>query len=263
MSRTFMGGAPLYIFILILFSCSDKNICTTIASSSEAVTLCGTSFLKGRVSSIVYEDEQGRDSILFVYNANRHLVKTVFYLNGEENGYCRYEYNNPNRIDLHYYDNNPKEVTYSIVEFDENKNITLRRDYGYIYPDTTKMVLLYMIQKSYNGSNWLSDAFEYHCDGIPPYKYNYIYNDDGTETEECCLAVTGDIYAIKKRKRDKSGNVIEESENFPWDSSGWTNVEIKYKYDDEGNWIERRIIDENPESYRNECSKRRIRYLDE
>ena len=30
-----------------------------------------------------------------------------------------------------------------------------------------------------------------------------------------------------------------------------------------GNWIERRIIDENPESYRNRYSKRRIYYMDE
>ena len=263
MGRTLIAGMSLYIFVLILFSCSDKKIETTSMCSSEVVTLYGTTFLKGKVSSIVYDDEQGYDSTLFVYNDKQQLVKTVFYSNGEEDGYCGYDCNSSNRIDLHYCDSNKKEMSYSIVEFDDNKNVTLYRDYGYIYPDTTKMVLLYMIQKSYNGSNWLSDAFEYRCDGIPPYKYNYIYNDDGTETEECCLAVTGDIYAIKKRKRDKSGNVIEESENFPWDSSGWTNVEIKYKYDDEGNWIERRIIDENQESYRNECSKRRIRYLDE
>ena len=120
-----------------------------------------------------------------------------------------------------------------------------------------------MMQSSYNENNRLDNAFEYHCDGIPPYKYHYSYNYDGTETEECCLAVTGDIYTITKRKRDKNGNIIEERENFPSDTNDWTNIKVEYKYDEKGNWIERRIIDENPESYRNRYSKRRIYYIDE
>ena len=263
MSRTFIACTSLFIFVLVLFSCSDKKVEITSTCSSEVVTLYGTSFLKGKVSSIVYDDEQGSDSTLFVYSAEQHLVKIVFYSNGEEDGYCEYDYNGPNRIDLHYCDSNQKELSYSIVEFDDNKNITLCRDYGYIYPDTTKMVLLYMIQNSYDGNNRLSDAFEYHCDGIPPYKNYYKYNDDGTEIGECRLAVTGDIYTITKRKRDKIGNVVEESESFPHDTSDWTNIKIEYNYDDKGNWIERRIVDEDPESYRNRYSKRRIYYLDE
>ncbi len=263
MSITFIACTPLCIFASILFFCNDKKIDKPTVCSSEVVTLYGTGFLKGKVSSIVYDDEQGCDSTLFVYNSKQHLVKTIFYSNGEENGYCKYNYNGSNRIDLHYYNNNQKETSYSIVEFDNNKNVTLCRDYGYIYPDTTKMVLLYMVQNSYDKNNRLNDAFEYHCDGIPPYKYRYSYNDDGTEIEECFLATTGDIYTIIKRKRDKKGNIIEESENFPKDTSGWTNIKIKYKYDDKDNWIERRIMDESPESYRNKYSKRRIHYLEE
>ena len=263
MSRTFIACTSLFIFVLVLFSCSDKKIETTSICSSEVVTLYGTTFLKGKVSSIVYDDEQGYDSTLFVYNDKQQLVKTVFYSNGEEDGYCGYDYNSSNRIDLHYCDSNKKEMSYSIVEFDDNKNVTLYRDYGYIYPDTTKMLLLYMMQSSYNENNRLDNAFEYHCDGIPPYKYHYSYNYDGTETEECCLAVTGDIYTITKRKRDKNGNIIEERENFPSDTNDWTNIKVEYKYDEKGNWIERRIIDENPESYRNRYSKRRIYYMDE
>lgn len=263
MSRTFIACVQLCIFVSLLLSCSNKKIDTTPVCLSEVVTLYGTDFLKGKVSSIVYDDEQGCDSILFVYNSKQHLVKTIFYSNGVENGYCKYSYNGSNRIDLHYYDNGQKEVSYSIVEFDDNKNVTLCRDYGYIYPDTTNMVLLYMVQNSYDKNNRPDNAFEYHSDGIPPYKYRYSYNDDGTETEECFLAVTGDIYTITKRKRDKKGNVIEESENFPKDNSGWANIKIEYKYDDKGNWIERRILDEDPESYRNKYSKRRIHYLDE
>ena len=263
MSRTFVSCTPLYIFAFILFSCCSKKIDTFSVCPSEDVVFYGNGFLKGKVSSIVYDDEQGYDSIIFVYNEKQHPVKTVFYSDGEEKGCCKYVYSTSNRTDLHYYDNNQKETSHSIIEFDNNKNITMRRDYGYINPDTTKMVLLYMIQKSYNGSNQLNDAYEFHCDGIPPYKYYYSYNDDGTETEECRLAVTGDIYEITKRKRDRNGNVIEESENFPWDSCNWTNIKIEYKYDDKNNWIERRIIDVNPEGYRNKTSKRRIRYLEQ
>lgn len=263
MSRTFIACTPLYIIVSILFSCSNKKIDTSSVCSSKAVTLYGTSFLKGKVSSIVYDDAQGYDSILFVYNSKQHPVKTISYSNGEENGHCKYYYNGSNRIDLHYYDNNQKETSYSIVEFDNNKNITLCRDYGYIYPDTTKMIMQYMMQNSYDKDNRITDAFEYHCDGIPPYKYRYTYNNDGTETIECFLAVTGDIYAITKVKKDKNGNVIEKSENMPWDTCDWTNIKIEYKYDDKGNWIECRIIDEDPESYRNKYSKRRIHYLSE
>lgn len=263
MSRTFITCTPLYIIAFILFSCNDKNIDTTSVFSSEVNTLYGTNFIKGKISSIVYNDEQGYDSTLFVYNSKQNLVKTIFYLNGKEYGYCKYDNNSSNRIDLHYYDSNKKETSYSIVEFDDNKNVTLCRDYGYIYPDTTKMVLLYMIQNSYDKNNRLNDAFEYHCDGIPPYKYRYSYNDDETVTEECFLAVTGDIYSIIKRKRDKMGNVIEENENFPSDTNDLTNIIIEYKYDDKGNWIERRIIDEDSKSYRNKYSKRRIHYLEE
>ena len=263
MNKTFIASTPLYIFIYILFSCSYKKIDEPIVRSSDTVTLHGKSFLKGKVSSIVYDDEQGYDSTLFVYNNKQHLVKTIYYTNEGENGYCEYGYNGSNRIDLHYYDSNQKETSYSIVEFDDNKNVTLYRDYGYIYPDTTQKVLLYMMQKSYDENNRLCDAFEYHCDGIPPYKYNYNYNDDGTETEECHLAVTGKIYSITKRKRDKNGNVIEESENFKWDSGEWTNIKIRYKYDNQGNWIERTIMDKAPISNRNNYLKRRIHYLSE
>ncbi|MBR4849105.1 MAG: hypothetical protein IKV07_07125 [Bacteroidaceae bacterium] len=263
MSRTFIACTPLYIIVSILFSCSNKKIDTSSVCSSKAVTLYGTSFLKGKVSSIVYDDAQGYDSILFVYNSKQHPVKTISYSNGEENGHCKYYYNGSNRIDLHYYDNNQKETSYSIVEFDNNKNITLCRDYGYIFPDTTKMIMQYMMQNSYDKDNRITDAFEYHCDGIPPYKYRYTYNNDGTETIECFLAVTGDIYAITKVKKDKNGNIIEKSENMPWDTREWTNIKIEYMYDDKDNWIERKIIDEDPESYRNKYSKRRIHYLSE
>ena len=120
-----------------------------------------------------------------------------------------------------------------------------------------------MIQKSYNENNQLSDAFEYHCDGIPPYKYYYSNNNDGTETEECFLAVTGDIYSITKRKKDNRGNIIEESKNFPGDTYDRTSLKIEYKYDDKGNCIERRFMAEAPVRYLNKYSKRRIHYLDE
>jgi hypothetical protein len=50
---------------------------------------------------------------------------------------------------------------------------------------------------------------------------------------------------------------------MPWDTCDWTNIKIEYMYDDKDNWIERKIIDEDPESYRNKYSRRRIHYLSE
>ena len=122
---------------LITASCSFVNEKPYV---NKDVTLYDKEFLKGKVSSIIYDDEQGYDSILFVYNSKQHLVKTVYYSDKEERGYCRYNYNGSNRVDLHYYDNNQKETSYSIIEFDDNKNVTLCRDYGYIYPDDTEIL---------------------------------------------------------------------------------------------------------------------------
>lgn len=56
------------------------------------------------------------------------------------------------------------------------------------------------------------------------------------------------------------GNVVEQSENMPSDSNDWTNITIEYKYDEKGNWVERKIIDTAPESYRNNYTKRNIYY---
>lgn len=72
-----------------------------------------------------------------------------------------------------------------------------------------------MKQCSYEENNRINGAFEYHCDGIPPYKYRYTYNNDGTEVEECLLAVTGDIYTITKRKRDKKGKCRRRKRELP------------------------------------------------
>ena len=59
------------------------------------------------------------------------------------------------------------------------------------------------------------------------------------------------------------GNVVEQSENMPSDSHDWTNITIDYKYDEKGNWVERKIVDAAPEGYRNNYTKRTIYYLDE
>ena len=264
MDRLFVNTILLVVCFLISFSCTgNKSTDKESSIATESTTLYGSSFLKGRIHSMAYSDKYGGDSTLFVYNDNGHLVKVVFYSNGKEDGYCEYHHNGSNRVDMHYYDNNEKEISYTIVQFDDRKNITLCRDYGYIYPDTTNMELLYMKQNSYDKDNRRDVAFEYHCDGIPPYKYRYTYNADGTETEECFLAVTGDIFTITKKKRDAMDNVVEQSENMPSDSDEWTNIAIEYKYDKKGNWVERKIVDLDSKSYRNNYTKRNIYYLDE
>ena len=264
MNRLLIRTMRLVTILLISSSCArNVEVGKTVSDAKGSTTLYGNTFLHGKISSIVYEDKDGNDSIQFVYNKEKHLYKSIFYVGGKEDGYCNYGYNGSNRIDLHYYDNNNNETSYSIVEFDDRKNITLWRDYGYIYPDTTKMVLLYMKHDSYDKDNRRDVAFEYFCDGIPPYKYRYSYNSDGIEMEECCLAVTGEIYTITKRIRDKMGNVVDESENMPRDNSEWSNVKIEYKYDDKGNWVERKITGSGSLGYLDRHSKRKIHYLDE
>ena len=254
----------LLLTVFLLTSCNNNcKLETEGGETNEAATLFGTEFLQGKVKAIVYNNKEGYDSLAFVYNKNGEVDKVEFHSNKVMEGHCRYFYSGSNRIEQHYFDKEGVEKSYEIVEFDDRKNITLYREYGHIFPDTTKMVLIYLKQNKYDKAGHKESAFEYHCDGIPPYKYRYTYNSDGTETVECFLAVTGDIYAITKRKRDKNGNVIEKNENLPWDTCDWTNIKIEYKYDDKNNWIERRTMDENPESYRNKYSKRRIHYLDE
>lgn len=261
--RCFSFKTILFTTFAFIISCNNNSRLESKENgANKIVTLYNTVFLKGKVSSIVYNNEQGRDSTLFVYNNKQHLVKTIFHSNGKENGFCKYDYNASNRLDLHYYDNNQKETFYSIVEFDDNKNITLYREYGYIYPDTTKMVLLYMTQNSYDKDNRITDTFEYHCDGIPPYKYHYNYNDESIEVELCSLAATGDIYKITKKKKNRQGEIIELYENYPSDNSEWDSIFVEYKYDSHGNWIEQKITESSiPNAYN--YSKRRIYYLEE
>ena len=96
----------LLLTVFLLTSCNNNcKLETEATKTNKAVTLYGTSFLKGKISSIVYDDEQGCDSTLFVYNSKQHLVKTISYSDGEEISSCKYNYNGSNRIDLHYYDN--------------------------------------------------------------------------------------------------------------------------------------------------------------
>ena len=75
--------------------------------------------------------------------------------------------------------------------------------------------------------------------------------------------MTGEIYTITKRIRDKMGNVVDESENMPRDNSEWSNIKIEYKYDDKGNWVERKITGSGSLGYLDRHSKRKIHYLDE
>ncbi len=248
--------------VLIMLSCNNNNKSETgQALLSENVTLYGTEFLKGKVSAVVYNNKEDYDSLAFIYSKNGDIDKVIYYSKESEDGFCKYHYNGNHRIEQYNYNREGVEKSYDIVEFDDRRNITLYREYGYIFPDTTNMTMLYMIQRSYDEKNRSNGAFEYHCDGIPPYKYSYTYNSDGTEVVKCFLAVTGDIYKITKNKKDKQGNIIEQYENCPYDNSEWDTIKYEYKYDDKGNWIERKTKGMGSLSYINEQSNRKIYYL--
>lgn len=189
-----------------------------------------------------------------------NIDKVIYYSNDGEAGYCKYEYRSSNRIDQYNFNHQGVEKSYEIVEFNDKKKITFYREYGYIYPDTTKMELLYLKQNSYDIAGRKESAFEYHCDGIPPYNYRYKYDCNGKETEICTLTVTGDIYTITKRKRDDKGNIIEQYENMPHDNSEWDSIKVEYKYDNNGNWMERKVT--SSQEYLNEVIKRKIYYID-
>ena len=59
------------------------------------------------------------------------------------------------------------------------------------------------------------------------------------------------------------GNVVAQSENMPSDNSDQNCVIIEYKYDDYGNWVERKVVDSNTNGSLNNFEKRNIYYLDE
>ena len=263
MKRVLFTTILFTIFTLIISSCNNKtNTSLGIISDAEVVTLYGTEFLKGKVSSLVYNDEQGCDSLAFVYDKMGNIDKVIYYSNDVEAGYCKYEYRNSNRVDQYNFNYQGVEKSYEIVEFNDKKKITLYREYGYIYPDTTRMQLLYLKQNSYDIAGRKESAFEYHCDGIPPYNYRYTYDHNGTEIEECRLTVTGDIYAIIKTKRDSLGNIIEQNENMPWDNNKWDSIKVEYKYDNKGNWTEYKVTSLSSQEYLNREAKRKIYYID-
>lgn len=250
-------------FTLIISSCINKTG-TGFGSipNAEDVTLYGTKFLNGKIKAIVYNDKERYDSLAFVYNKNKEIERVEYYSDNEKDGFCIYDYNGSNRIDLYNFNKQGVETSREFVEFNDNKEITLYREYGYIFPDTTRMELLYLKQNSYDRVGRKESAFEYHCDGIPPYNYRYTYNNDDTEIEVCTLTATGDIYTITTIKRDNNGNIIEQNENMPQDNNEWDSIKIEYKYDNKGNWIERKITSLSSQEYLNKEIKRRIYYID-
>ena len=244
------------IAITLLVSCtkSEDNHPVVPEKQDAELTLCGNSFLRGKVLSIV---EDG-DSTVFIYNSNKHVVGFKTFSNDKQVGECKY-YSRSNGFNQYYFNSKGEVSARDVVEYNENKDITLCEYHEYIYPDTTKLVLTELVFNSYDKKNRLESTFEYFCDGIPSYYSRYTYDADGTETETCRLASSGRIYTITKSRRDTLGNIIEMSENMPEDSPDWNHTTVKYKYDSHGNWIEREIKRETTV----ETRKRKIYYLNE
>lgn len=248
---------------IIISSCANKtDTGSEITPNAENATLYGTEFFNGKVKAIIYSNEKRRDSLAFVYNKNCEVERVEYYSDNEKNGFCRYDYNGPNRIDLYNFNKLGVETSREVVQFNDNKQITLYCLYSHIFPDTTRMELLFLKQNSYDKTGHKESAFEYHCDGIPPYNYHYTYNNDGTETEVRTLTATGNIYTVTKRKRDYKGNIIEQSENMPQDNCEWDSIKIEYKYDNKGNWIKRKVTSLSSQEYLNEDVIREIYYID-
>lgn len=246
---------------MVLFLCC--LCCFLYAQKDDITTLYGTETFHGQVACIVTTGQWRSDSIVFSYNNENKVSGYKIFENRTFAGYCEYKYPATNRIEQIDYDNNGKQKSYSIIDFDDKRNITMLQVYGYIYPDTINMKLLYKRCDTYNTDNRKESASEYFCDGTPPYRYRYTYDTNGTITEERSIASTGKIFTITRMVSDNNGNVVKVSEIMPKDTQEWQNATISYKYDSNGNWIERTVNGKDPrvmDSVRN-CT-RRIYYVD-
>lgn len=222
------------IFSFILCSC-------LLLHNDNTTTLYNNEILKGQVVCIVNNGQWQSDSIHFSYDKENRLTEYKIFVNGKPCGHCEYKYIGENRIDQHHYNNNGKEQRRCIIEYDDRKNITMFREYGYIHPDTTRMVLLYLRCNSYDTANKVDSAFEYFCDGTPSYRYQYSHDNDGTITQTRINAATGKTFTITKKSEDKHGNTIKVSETMPQDSPEWQSATIDYEYDKMGNWTTRKV----------------------
>ena len=243
------------ILSLILFS-------NLFLQNDDSVTLYNQETLRGQVKCIVYDGQWQSDSIIFSYDKDLTLIGYSTFKDGKPDGYCEYRYSGENRIDQYHYDNNGKAQAHCIMETDERKNITLVREYGYIYPDTTRMILLYLRCNSYNSENQIESAFEYFCDGSPSYRYQYSYDSDG-RTQKRINASTGNIYTVTRTTDDKFRNTVKVSETMPEDSAEWHSATIGYEYDSNGNWTKRKVNDCDPRLMNTIAdATRRIYYMD-
>lgn len=185
------------------------------------------------------------------------------FKDGEADGHCEYKYSGDNRIDQYYYGNNGKMQAHCTIEYDDRKNITMFREYGYIYPDTTRMVLLYLRCNSYDTENRIESAFEYFCDGSPSYRYLYSHDNDNTITQTRINAVTGETFTITTTTNDKFGNTVKVCEIMPKDSPEWRSATIDYEYDNKGNWVTRKVVGSDPRLMNTATNAtRRIYYIE-
>ena len=228
---------------------------------NSETTIYGTEILKGKVASLVTIDSWKCDSIVFSYNNDNKVAGYRIFEKGMHTGDCKYIYST-NNIEQVYYDSNDKQQTRLCIEFDNNGNIITLQQYGYIFPDTTNIKLLYKKNILYNTKNQETSAYEYFCDSTPPYQYRYTYDKDGVMTKERINANTKKDFTITKTINDKHGNIVNVSETMPKDSPEWQSATIDYIYDDKGNWIERKVKDYDPRLMDavNNCT-RRIYYV--
>ena len=151
------------------------------------------------------DDEYNADTAVSAYEAldadSYRMVKCVkmdtIDNKGREYEWCyNFVYDAKNRIERiegeitrHVVNPNNKKIYRKYLSFTTN----------YRFKKSDVLDIVYIARVEYpEYTAWNTDV---------KYTFAGVFNADGTEIEECFLAVTGDIYTITKNKRDNMGNI--------------------------------------------------------
>ena len=242
-----------YLFLILALGCSKgKN--TTISNDLTA------ELLKGNVKSVreidyavitkfdsIIKNHIGPSGTFFEknreceYNTSGMLIACVNYDNNNkiESEY-KYEYDefgNFIRESIHLnnslsYPNIPEQKTRTEIKYDENRNKVEMTKYYY---DSLKSKITY----KYDSGGYIIEQNEYFEDGSLSVKSIYEYLD-GKNVRTIDYNSKGQITKEVTNDFDYNGKKIDVFTNY-----SWTNTRITYRYDKQGNEIERNEFEEN------------------